>query len=330
MQAKCILFTGVHQVSVDVAEIPAPSGNEVLLETAYTAISPGTEGRSLNGQQAGASSWPFIPGYSLVGKVIAKGPDAHIAEGSYVFTNGTTKSDRNRTWGGHVSHAVVPETSVIPLAPEADLVSAALTKLTAIAWHGARIANGKPGDNVAVVGLGPIGQLSARCFKARGANVVAGDISEARVQLAKAAGIEAVVVDSTMAGLRERLPQEFDLVVDSTGNPAVFSSIIPLVRALPWDNEPTPGGRILIQGSYPDGFSVPYDDCFRKEISIVFTRDNQRRDLIESAAQINDGWIPVRDLVGEVLEPEQAPQAYERLRNDPSVGTFVFRWNGVS
>lgn len=329
MQTKCILFSGVQQVTVDFAEIPAPEGDEVLLETAYTAISPGTEGRTLNGMQAGAGPWPLIPGYCLVGKVIACGPLATMKLGTYVFAGGTQRASRNRTWGGQVGHAVVSQSAVIPLGLGVDLVSASLTKLAAIAWHGARVSNSQPGETVAVVGLGVIGQLSARSFQARGANVVAGDLSKTRVEIAVKAGVDAIHVDPSLSALKDKQPSGFNIVVDSTGVPAAFPSVLTLAKDLAWNNEPTSGAKVVVQGSYPDAFSVPYDACFRKELSIIFPRDTQKSDLTECAERIADGRLAVRDLVGAVLDPEEAPSAYERLRTDPSVGTFVFRWNGA-
>lgn len=53
MQAHAIVFTGVGQAAVTETEIPSPGPGEVLVETAYTAISPGTELRCLAEAQPG-------------------------------------------------------------------------------------------------------------------------------------------------------------------------------------------------------------------------------------------------------------------------------------
>jgi len=102
------------------------------------------------------------------------------------------KADRPLAWGAHIAHALCGEGSVFPLPAGVDLLEAALSKLGAIAYRGVRAAGTRPHEEVAVVGLGPIGQLAARLHGLTGARVVAVDVVPERVVLAKAAGIEAV------------------------------------------------------------------------------------------------------------------------------------------
>jgi threonine dehydrogenase-like Zn-dependent dehydrogenase len=66
--------------------------------------------------------------------------------------------------------------------------------LAAIAYRGVRLAQPRLHETVAVIGLGPIGQCSARLFAATGARVVALDRIPERVAHLQGLGFDARVV----------------------------------------------------------------------------------------------------------------------------------------
>ena len=280
MQTHAILFTGVNQVEHTHIDIPAPGPGEVLVEAAYTCVSPGTELRCLAGQQAGAAAWPFIPGYALAGRVVECGPGVALAPGAAVYCHGTQRASVNRTWGGHVNHAVVAATDLYPIPAGVDLLQASAAHLAAIAYHGVRLSRAQPHETVAVLGLGPIGSLSARLHALTGARVIAADLSAARVAAARAAGIEAFLPTGDLAaGFWELFAAGADVVVDATGHPAALAQAIAVARNKPWGDSDRPGARLLVQGSYAGDFAVPYQDAFVKELTILLPRDTQPQDV---------------------------------------------------
>jgi 2-desacetyl-2-hydroxyethyl bacteriochlorophyllide A dehydrogenase len=198
MKTTALFATAVDRVEVVEVLVPDPAPGQVIVEAIYTAISPGTEMRCLAGKQPGIA-FPFIPGYSMVGRIVARGAGVALAEGTLVFCQGTEKADRPLAWGAHIAHALRAEDSVFPLPAGVDPLEAGLAKLGAIAYRGVRVGGTRPHDEVAVVGLGPIGQLAARLHRLAGGRVVAADLSPDRVALAKAAGIEAVVPKEGLA-----------------------------------------------------------------------------------------------------------------------------------
>jgi 2-desacetyl-2-hydroxyethyl bacteriochlorophyllide A dehydrogenase len=327
MHARTILFTGVGQVALAETTIPDPGPGEVLVEAAYTCVSPGTELRCLAGQQDGGDVWPFIPGYALTGVVVARGPGATLAEGTRVFCAGTERAGHRRLWGGHVSHAVLPERVAYVLPPEVDLLDGSLANLAAVAYHGARVARTAPGEEVAVVGLGSIGQLAARCHAIVGGRVVAADRSPQRVELARRAGVEAVVASGSLAeAFAPYQPQGADVVVDATGLPAVLPGALALVRPLPWGDGPLGSARYVVQGSYPADFAVPYQAAFVKELSFLIPRGAHPADLRAVIGLMAEGRLPVGDLVA-IRSVEQAPEVYATLRDSPGeLLTVAFAW----
>ncbi|HWA85903.1 MAG TPA: hypothetical protein VG710_06755 [Opitutus sp.] len=327
MKTTAILATGIDRVELAPVEIPAPGPDEVMVEAIYTTISPGTEMRCLAGRQHGGT-FPFIPGYSMVGRIKARGPGVEIPEGTMVFCRGTQKADRPLLWGGHVGLAVCPAARAIPLPPGADPLDAALASVAAIAYRGMRVANTRPHDQVAVVGLGLIGQLSARLHRLAGARVVAADRDAARVAVAQAAGVEALRVDSDLVGAFAAVqPAGADVVVDSTGVVSVLGQSIRLAKSKPYDDSLTEPTRLVIQGSYPDDVVFNYNEAFRRELSVLLPRDGQPRDTVAVLGFMATGRLRVRDLVSETHPPAGAQEVYRSLRAaKPGLITAVFDW----
>jgi 3-hydroxyethyl bacteriochlorophyllide a dehydrogenase len=327
MKTTALLATALDRIEQVEIEVPAPAAGEVLVETWYSAISPGTEMRCLAGRQPNLG-FPFVPGYSTVGRVIARGEGASLAEGTLVFCQGTTKANRPLAWGGHVGAAVQPESAVFPVPAGVDPVEAALTKLGAIAYRGVRVAQTKPHDEVAVVGLGIIGQLAARLHRLAGGRVVAGDVSPERVALAEAAGIEAVrPTDGLVAAFATRQPKGADVVVDSTGVPSVLPQSVQLAKMKPWDNALHEPSRLVVQGSYSADVAFDYHQAFFRELAVHFPRDCQPRDLQLVLRFLAGGQLHVRDLVSDVRPPAEAQAVYSALRAArPGLVTAVFQW----
>ncbi|GCE11301.1 zinc-dependent alcohol dehydrogenase [Tengunoibacter tsumagoiensis] len=330
MQAQAILFRRPDEVALDSVTIPEPGPGEVLVEIQYSCISPGTELRCLSGKQNGLDDWPFIPGYAASGLISTVGPETSLAVGTPVFCGGTEQvSGAARGWGGHVSHAILEESNVYPLPFNLSLLDSSLAKQAAIAYHGLRLSRPQPSETVAVVGLGLIGQLSARLHAMTGARVVCTDLSASRVELARSAGLEAYQLQGSLfETLHQVLPQGADIVVDATGHPAVLPQAIALASDLPWDDTLTPAPRYLIQGSYDNTFSIPYVQAFYKELSFLLPRDQQPRDIRIIIELLAREKLHVRDLISAVRDPEQAATTYSELKTpDSSLLTAAFHWS---
>jgi 2-desacetyl-2-hydroxyethyl bacteriochlorophyllide A dehydrogenase len=324
MKTKALLVTAPDTLTVGEVEVPEPGPGEALVEAVYTGVSPGTEFRAMSGRQPGMPPFPFIPGYGLAGRVVRTGPDTKIPVGTPV-------SGANRCWGAHIAHAVRPERDLLPLPETVSLKDASLLRLAAIAYHGVRLSHAQPHETVAVVGLGPIGQLSARLHAVTGARVLATDLSEDRCALARAFDVTAIPAGNDMiSAVRAYLPDGqdgADVVVDATGSPAVLATSVQLARSLPWDDSPASGARFLVQGSYPADVPVPYQEVFQRELTLLFPRSDQPRDLHAVLDLMCRERLIISDLISAETTPEQASAAYRTLQ-DPASGwlTMAVRW----
>jgi 2-desacetyl-2-hydroxyethyl bacteriochlorophyllide A dehydrogenase len=332
MNARCVLHTGVNEVAVREVEVREPGPGEVLIETLYSGISPGTELRCLRGRRPNNEGYPFIPGYTTIGHVLRRGPGVTSPdEGTLVIVGGTRHAvGVGLLWGGHVSHAVTPVERVVPIPPGVDPLDATVAKLAAIALRGVRLGAATIGERVAVIGLGVIGQLSARLHALAGARVVGADRSPARASRLVEAGVTGRVAEPGRP-LREAFAADFpggaDVVVDCTGVADVLPDAIGVAREVPWVAEPPPGPRLVIQGSFEGAFTVPYQLAFARSLTLLLPRDMTRPDLLAVLDLIGRGKLRVRDLVSAVRPPDQAPQTYAELR-DPTTTllTAAFKW----
>lgn len=321
MIGQAIVFSDVDTPEVQQFHLPELASGEVLVETAYSCVSPGTELRCLAGKQPGVS-FPCVPGYSLSGIIAAVGADVALEIGTPVYCAGTAQADVPLAWGGHVSHAIQSAENVFPIPAGVDLLDASITHIAAISYHGMRLSRPMAHETVVVIGLGIIGQFAARLHALSGADVLGIDLAEDRVQQIRDAGIEAV---SSLDEARSLLPNGADVIVDATGANAVFADAIEFAREISWDDSLEPRSRYLVQGSYAEDFCVPYQAAFSKELSFWLPRDSQPRDFRSILDFMGRGKLPVRDMISEVASPADAPNIYRALQNRELL-TAAFQW----
>lgn len=298
------------------------------MRTVYSCISPGTELRCLSGQQVGAPPFPFIPGYALAGIVEHAGAESGWNPGDRVFATGTRAAEHARCWGGHCGYALVKGTEAVGVPHGLSLRVASSAKLAAIAYHGLLLSNVCPHEQVAVVGLGPIGRFSAELFRAAGARVVVSDRSELRRAHAALGGFATVDPgDDLVAAFARVFPEGADVVVDATGAGAALAQTVCLGRVPPWDHALRPPTRFILQGSYAAPPAFPYNAAFERELTLHVPRDCRRADMRAVLELMARGQLNPEAFIEDVSGPEQAPAAYARLLREPdTLLTASFRW----
>lgn len=206
-----------------------PAGH-VRVRATTSLISTGTEGICLHRLFEPGTHWdqwvkyPFGPGYSLVGVITEVGPDV---EG---FAVGQRVVARIH----HRSESIAPIDVVYPIPDAISDSDACWFALVKIAFMGWKASEMKLGDDVMIVGAGPIGQCALRWIVAAGARrVVVIDPVPMRLAIATGGGathtIELPVSEAeaaVRAALGGRLPH---IVIDTTGHAAVFAAALPLV-----------------------------------------------------------------------------------------------------
>lgn len=222
------VFTGKQQVSLESFELPELAAGQVRVRTELSLMSTGTENIVFNRLFDAGTNWdnwvkyPFYPGYTAVGVIEAVGSDVTLKVG-----------DRVASRTSHASHAVVAAKDCFALPADLPFEKAVWFALAKIAFRGACATQYQFGDEVLIIGAGPIGQMSTRWARAAGAtSILVADAVADRLTMARAGGATAVIaqpIQEAKAAILEanegRLPR---VVIDSTGNAAVFSAALGL------------------------------------------------------------------------------------------------------
>lgn len=206
---------------VEVLDVPRPIADptEVLIQTVASVISPGTEravtalaqsnllakararpdlvrqvlrkvradGFTATHQAVRSRLAEDLPlGYSAAGIVLETGSAVTgVRPGQLVATGGAGKAN-------HAEFQAVPGLLCAIVPDRVPAEDAAFTTITAIALHGLRMAEVGPGSKIVVIGLGLIGQLTARLAIAAGCDVAGIDPAEHARFVATSSGVRAL------------------------------------------------------------------------------------------------------------------------------------------
>ncbi len=156
---------------------------------------------------------PTALGYSSAGTVVG------VGEGVTDLSVGDRVACAGAGYAVHAELACVPRLLVarIPSTPNIGFDEAAFTTVGAVALHGIRTAEVKLGDNVAVVGLGLLGQLTVQALKAAGCRVLGLDLVSDRAALAQRLGADAASIGESSFR---------DLCLQNTGGRGVDTVLI--------------------------------------------------------------------------------------------------------
>ena len=314
---------GVELVALD---IPDPEAGEVIVETLYSAVSPGTELAWSDAAPGTPGKFPHYPGYSGVGRVVRRGATVEQpAEGQLVAARLK-----------HATHTRLAADACRPIPDDADLPALSTFRLASIALQGIRKPPIGIGDCVAALGLGPVGLLAAQLARIAGAGEVTGfDLLDWRRDLATSSGTDRAAADVTD-------PHEhggFDVVIETTGSPRVLPAGLKLAKNF---------GTVVLLGS-PRGVAPEVDfyaDVHRRGVTLVGAHESLRAttdadqrggryrthatDELVVLRLAEQGRLQLAPLVSEVATPDAAADVYRRLRDrDQQLMTVIFDWSGI-
>ena len=333
MKRKTIFFTGKEELELREEPIPEPGPGELLIEATRTLVSVGTEMIVYTRNFAPGTHWsywakyPFRAGYSCAGRVIGLG------EG----VTGWSIGDRAATRLGHSSHGTLQAADAARIpdgVSDEDATWVGLGKITQI---GVRQARHQLGDDVVVIGLGPLGQLVTQYARLSGAReVIAIDTAERRLEMAAAHGATRTLRMTAAEALKpvEELTanRRADVVYEITGHPAVFATALPLARKM--------GTVVLLGDTGNPQLQNLTVDLVTRGLTIVGAHDGlpsfRPHELARwSTTEICELFltylarrqIRVADLITHRYQPEQAKECYTMLgtERDKSMGV-IFEW----
>ncbi len=191
----------------------------------------------------------------------------------------------------------------------------AIVEPTAGALHAIRLSEMHEGDVVAVLGLGPIGQLAARLSRALGAKAVyATEISQSRMELA--GNVVDEVIDASVASPVDRILKLTggvgpDIVLECAGNVSTTQESIALVRK---------GGTIVVAGICFDWVEVPISNIVLRGLTLKGSISWTEGEYDSAFNVIRDRKIYVDPLLTCKMPLDDINEAFEKaLRGEGGV-----------
>jgi len=359
---KQVLF---KKGEVIVEEMPAPTivDNSVLVQVAYSCISTGTEisGVTSSGESLlqkilkdpdkvkkalnlaktqgisdtiatvkGKFDSAKSIGYSCAGKVIQVGKSIKdIKIGDRVACAGAG-------YANHAEIVCVPKNLAVKVPKNLNLKEAASVTLGAIAMQGVRRAEPELGENIAVIGLGLLGQILTQLLKANGARVIGFDLSDERINLAESLGMDQGYNSSKNNVLGKVLNFTEDKGVDATiitasapGNDEIIQQAMEITRKK---------GRVVVIGNI--GLGPKRSPFYEKEIDYListsygpgrydkdyeekgidypfsYVRWTEKRNMEEYLRLLSEGKVNFQELISRFFPLEKIPEAYKFLEEN--------------
>ncbi|MCP1648740.1 MULTISPECIES: NADPH:quinone oxidoreductase family protein [Pseudomonas aeruginosa group] len=316
----CKAFGPAETLVLEDIASPEPKKNEVLLQVHAAGVNfPDT--LIIEGKYQFKPPFPFSPGGEAAGVVGAVGEKvSHVKPGDRVMAL--------TGWGSFAEEVAVPGYSVMPIPDGMDFASAAAFGMTyGTSMHALKQrANLQPGETLLVLGAsGGVGLAAVEIGKAMGAKVIAAASSEAKLEVAKAAGAD-VLINYSEGSLKDKLKeitggQGVDVIYDPVGG-ELFEEAF---RSIAWN------GRMLVVG-FASGTipSLPANLTLLKGASLVgvFWGSFAQRQPQDNAANFQQlfKWFAegkIKPLVSQTFPLEKAADAINHLGQRKAVGKVV-------
>ncbi|MFW6108404.1 MAG: zinc-binding dehydrogenase [bacterium] len=333
---KVAAIDGKGQFHVIEEAVPEPKAGQVLVEVGASLISSGTELGGIPRRREKPTDAPPKPfGYQNAGTVI------ELGEGVERYQVGDRVACMGGGYAQHATHAAVPVNLTVPIPEGVSLEEAAFCHLAATALHAVRRADVQFGENVAVAGLGTVGQLAAQFARLCGAHVIGLDRLPMRLEAARDLGAGLVVnvtaddavpaVDAFCRG------HGLDAGIIAFGGDAseCLQQLYAMMKEAPDTHR---WGRIVVVGGATVTVSLAaslgnvdirssartdpgyHDEAWEHgdEYPDVIVKWSTRRNLEECLRAIAEGRLQVRPLISDIFPLDEAPAACEKIVSQPA------------
>ncbi len=327
---KAIQISDYRKMAVVEVEEPQMKSNEVLLRLQYVGFC-GSDLSTYLGKNP-MVKMPVIPGHE-VGAVIEKvGTDVPegLKPGMVVTVNPYTNCGKcascrngrvnacqhNETLGVQRNGAMrtmiaLPWEKVIPaglLTPR----TCALIEPMSVGFHAVSRAQVTDIDVVFVIGCGMVGMGAVVRSVQRGATVVAADIDNEKLALARQMGAS-YTINTLTDDVHQRLMEMTsgfgpDVVIEAVGNPRTYQMAVDEVAFT---------GRVICIGYAKTEVSFQTKFFVQKELDIRGSRNAQPSDFRAVIHYLEKGQCPVDALISSVVKPESAPEAMSQWAENP-------------
>ena len=338
MNAKQIVFTAPNKAELIEHPIPALAPHQVMVKTAVSTISCGTEKANITGDpnvsiMAGADvSFPRSSGYSSAGVVVAVGDavtEVKVGDRVAMF------------WSKHQNYNIVDEEHVVKI--EDDRIgfdTAAMCFIASFSMSAIRKTRLEMGESAIVMGLGILGMIAVKLLRAAGAvPVIAVDPNPLRREVALKSGAD-YAFDPFEGDFVEKVKAVsgggVNVAIEVTGVGAGFNQALDCLKKF---------GRVSLLGCTRNSdFKVDYyrkihapgitvigaNTAARPEHESYPGYFTHKDDIAAIMRLVAGGRLDLASLVEETHSPVECQEVYRRLVEDKAFPIAVqFDWSGL-
>ncbi|HET7881065.1 MAG TPA: alcohol dehydrogenase AdhP [Acetobacteraceae bacterium] len=291
---------------VEEQPVPTPGLGEVLVKLVATGVCH-TDLHAADGDWPVKPTPPFIPGHEGAGHVAALGAGVtSLKEGDAVgiawlhdacgacehcMTGWETLCEAQHDSGYSVNgsfaeYAIGSAAYVARLPSQADFATLAPILCAGVTtYKGLKETEARPGEWVAVSGIGGLGHVAVQYAKAMGLHVVALDVSAEKLALARTLGADAAVnalAPDAIEQVNKVTSGGAHGVLVTAVSPAAFAQAIHMTRRR---------GTVSLVGLPPGEFATPIFEVVLKRITIRGSIVGTRKDLAEAVAFAAEGKV---------------------------------------
>lgn len=337
---KAIEITKPFEIKIIDKDMPVAKENEALLKVLYCGIC-GADVASYTGNQP-FTTYPRIPGHEFSAEIVeipenSKGlkkgdivtcnPYFNCGE-CYACKRGIVNACHDNQTMGVQRDGSFQEYITMPVARIIDgkgltAQQLALIEPFSISNHALSRAEVKEGDNLLIMGAGPIGLFALLKAKSMGARVVVADMLSSRLSLAKEYGADLVI------NVKEKDLQTecniftdgngFDVCVEACGTPETFLNCI--------DNA-AHGANIILIGNGKRETTFVHSVILKKELNIFGSRNAFTKDFEELINLVKAEKVNPLKMISGVYDADDAKSAFDALSdNDGSLAKLLIKFS---
>lgn len=337
---KAIEITKPFEIKIIDKEKPVINDGEALLKVLFCGIC-GADVASFTGNQP-FTTYPRIPGHEFsaqiveisendrglkVGDVVTCNPYFNCGE-CYSCRRGIVNAcTDNQTMGvqrdGSFQEYITMPVDRIIDGKGLSAQELALIEPFSISNHALSRAEVKQGDNLLIMGAGPIGLFALLKAKAMGVNVAIADMLSSRLELAKEYGAD-IVINVKEQNLEKECHSftagnGFDVCVEACGAPETFLNCI--------DNA-AHGANIILIGNGKRETTFVHSVILKKELNIFGSRNAFTKDFEELIELVKAGKVNPAKMISGIYDAQNAKAAFDALvNNDGTLAKLLIKFS---
>ena len=329
---KAAYMQGVGKITVEETDVPAPGNNELLIRVKAVGICGSDVHLFAHG---GLGPFivhpPYILGHEASGEVAAVGSDVegftvgdkitmepgvpcgkceHCRRGAYNLCPHVVFWAAPPVPGVLAEYITHKAEFCYKVDPSVSFPTASLAEPLSVGVYAAQRAIASPGKSVAVLGLGPIGQIAIQALKSFGVTeLFASDILDNRVKAATELGCKRVINSAKTDILDESKNftdgKGFDIVVETAGAVPTTVQAVHIAKN---------GGMVVLVGNPPEEEpSFPVLEVVQREITVTgsFRYANTYPTVVDILAANEN--LP--KLISHKFPLEKTQEAFELVRD---------------